>query len=105
MGEMDLDIKQQVLVAIYTEYQKKLPDMKSVKADALGISTEQFYIALDKLDNEGLVNNIEIVRGSNGIPVIVKLDNANMSSYGIESVEKKLSIKKSYLQKKRLKKL
>jgi hypothetical protein len=105
MGEMDLNIKQQVLVAIYVEYQKKLPDMKSVKADALGISTEQFYIALDKLDNEGLVNNIEIVRGSNGIPVIVKPDNANMSSYGIEYVEKKLSIKKSYLQKKRLKKL
>lgn len=33
----ELDTKQKVLVAFYTEYQKDVPNMKEVTADAIGI--------------------------------------------------------------------
>jgi gamma-glutamylcyclotransferase (GGCT)/AIG2-like uncharacterized protein YtfP len=106
MGEMELNIKQQVLVAIYVEYQKELPDMKSIKAEVFGIPREQFFVALDKLDNEGLVNDIKFVRGGDGtIPVMAITDYAKMSSYGIDYVEKKLSIEKTLSAKEKVEKV
>lgn len=93
---MELDVKQQVLVGIYLEYQKELPNMKKINADVFGISRDQFFVALDKLDNEGLVNGIKFVRGGDGtIPAMAVIDYAKMSSSGIDYVEKKLGIEKT----------
>ena len=33
--------------------------MKNINANVFGISRDQFFVALDKLDNEGLVNGIK----------------------------------------------
>jgi hypothetical protein len=91
---MALDAKQKVLIAIYTEYQKDKPNMESISPGSLGIDREIFNIAVDKLDNEGLINGVNIVRaGDSSAPHLVAIDYAKMSSYGIRYVEEKLGIK------------
>lgn len=52
---MTLDAMHLVLYAIYTEYQKELPDMGSVTAEALGVDDAVFNVAVAKLANEGLI--------------------------------------------------
>jgi len=84
---VELDVKQQVLVAIYTECQRDLPDMKSVKADVIGIPITQIFVALDKLENEGLINGVKFVRGDNGaVPIMAVAYDAKMTSFGIDYV-------------------
>mgnify|MGYP000639956158 CR=1 FL=1 len=96
---MELDVKQQVLVAIYTEYQKDIPMIhKTVTPNSLGIEKEKFDIAIVKLENEGYINSSKIVTGKGrtegnqwGI-VMVMLDSTKMTPYGIDYVEKVLEI-------------
>ncbi len=93
---MELDTKQKVLIAIYTEYQKDKPNMKSITNEVLGIDRDAFYVALDKLDNEGLVNGIKFLRGGNcAIPSAVVINCAQMSPRGIDYIESKLGIERT----------
>lgn len=93
---MDLDTKQKLLLAIYAEYQKDKPQMSNISAQALGIDEEVFVIALEKLKNEELVNEIEFFN-TIGVTNIDNIDisNAKMSIRGIEYVENKLKIDQS----------
>ncbi|AIF51237.1 YjcQ family protein [Pelosinus sp. UFO1] len=101
---MELDTKQKVLIAIYTEYQKDIPDMASITSSNLGIDHDIFKIALDKLDNEGLVNGLNILKGGyRSIPKQVIIHHAKMSSYGINYVETKLNIQPSLSNKEKVK--
>ena len=43
---MSIDAKLLALYAIYVEYQKDLPDMEAVTAEALGIDEDVFNVAL-----------------------------------------------------------
>ena len=52
---MSIDAKLFVLYAIYVEYQKDLPDMRRVSAEALGIDEDVFIMAVLKLCNEGYI--------------------------------------------------
>lgn len=101
---MELDIKQQVLVAIYTEYQKDIPMIhKEVTPDSLGIKKEKFNIAIAKLENEGLINGT-CMQGKVKVPgtrcddenkwniYSVILNSTKMTPYGIDYVEKVLDI-------------
>lgn len=90
----ELDTKQKVLVAIYTEYQKDIPKMEeNITSSNLGISNEQYFIALNKLDNEGYINNVGFVRGGRGNKIIsVITNNMMMTRAGIVYVEEKLEI-------------
>ena len=94
---MEFDSKQKVLLAIYTEYQKDMPKMKDViKAEVLGLERDVFKIALEKLENEGLITDIHFIRGGNShIPNAVITDSVKMTNYGIEYVEEKLSIERT----------
>ena len=61
---MGLDIKQKVLIAIYTEYQKDLPNIDgNVNADILGIDNNIFNVAIEKLENEGLITGSNLIKG------------------------------------------
>jgi len=103
---MALDVKQQVLVAIYMEYQKDLPKMKDIVAEKLGISREKFFAALDKLDNEGLVHDIKLIRGCNGaISGIAIIDCAVMSASGLEYIEKKFDVERTLSSKEKVEKV
>ena len=96
---MELDVKQQVLVAIYTEYQKDIPMIhKEVTPTSLGIEKEKFDIAIAKLENEGYINNSRVVtskkqrEGNQWGIAMVMLDFAKMTPYGIDYVEKIIGI-------------
>lgn len=91
----ELDSKEKVLIAIYAEYQKDIPDMRrNINYKQLNMDKNVFYSAIDKLHNEELVNGLKIVTGGNrSIPVCVFTDNAKMSVRGIEYVENKMGIK------------
>lgn len=60
---MELDSKQQVLLAVYTEYQKDIPDMASITPESLGLDRIVFDTAFLKLENEGWINGLEIYQG------------------------------------------
>lgn len=95
---MVLDIKQKVLIAIYTEYQKDIPEIEEkVKSSKLGIGTEEFKIAMVKLENEGLITGTSFHKTGNSKwgANIVLLDNTKMTTYGIDYVENKLGIDKT----------
>lgn len=92
---MKLDTKQKVLVAIYTEYQKDIPNMSyNIKAKELGIDGEVFAIALDKLMNEGLITGVNFNKVNNKI-LATCMDELMMTRDGIEYVETKLGIEKT----------
>lgn len=103
---MELDIKQQVLMAIYAEYQKDLPNIESISNESIGVSKDKFYIALIKLDNEGLINGLKAVYGGDSVvPQYVVIKHVNMSIQGIEYVEEKLGISQASSAQEKVKKV
>jgi len=94
---MEFDAKQKVLMSIYTEYQKDLPDMKSkIKAATIGLEPNIFKVALEKLENEGLITDVRFIRGGNShIPITALTDSIKMTAYGIQYVEEKFKIEKT----------
>ena len=91
---MGLDNKQKVLMAIYTEYQKDIPEMyKVITAENLGIDRDILNMALVKLNNEQYVTIIEpIYDGPSRIPHSMIIDEMMITRDGIEYVEQKLDI-------------
>ncbi|MBU9729153.1 hypothetical protein KTH90_24490 [Lachnospiraceae bacterium ASD4241] len=55
---MTTDAKQQVLQAIYTEYQKDLPRMEKITSEQLQMEDQIFLSALMKLQNEELIQGV-----------------------------------------------
>lgn len=94
---MELDSKQKVLLAIYVEYQKDIPNMdKNIKADLLGIEKEVFTVAILKLVNEGYVTEVKVSRGGIGGKVLaMSLRDMMITRDGIEYVETKIGIDKT----------
>lgn len=85
--KVELDSKQRVLLAIYTEYQKDIPEMFSITAENLGMDEEVFIIALEKLVNEELINAVDFYMGGD-----YSLERTKMTNYGLQYVEEKLGI-------------
>lgn len=96
---MGLDIKQKVLIAIYSEYQKDLPNINgNVKAKILGIDNNIFNVAIEKLENEGLIAGSDLVKGGSSTiwnTLMVNLTHTKMTSNGISYIEEKLDIEKT----------
>lgn len=90
-----LDTKQKVLIAIYTEYQKDLPDMENnITASNLGLKNDIFKVALKKLTNENLINGVVFANGGDDVvPILAAVDYCQMTGRGIDYVESKLDIK------------
>lgn len=102
---MELDSKQKVLYAIYAEYQRDLPDMKSVTFKSLDMDLDVYQVALIKLQNEELIDGLVIVPPKAIIPSRIKgmdKDNILPTSYGIEYVESKFDIQKDKSSKEKL---
>lgn len=106
MGFLDLDSKQRVLLAIYTEYQKDIPIMEDITDELLGLEVEVFGIAVRKLINEDMINASPTVikrGGSRGQRIEdVNLSGVMMSAKGLEYVEQKLSIDKTLSNKEKV---
>lgn len=92
---MNLDTKQKVLIAIYTEYQKDIPNIDiEVNPDKLGIGLDEFRIAIVKLENEGLIRDTIIQKRSDKKWSIglISLEHTKMTPYGIGYLENKIGI-------------
>lgn len=94
---MELDAKQKVLIAIYTEYQKDIPDMSLITNASLDMDCRVFKIAVDKLQNEDLITGAKIhFPASSPYPDKILCQFIKMTREGIEYVENKMDIKKSW---------
>ncbi|NMF00250.1 hypothetical protein [Aneurinibacillus aneurinilyticus] len=90
---MILDTKRKVLIALYLEYQKDLPEMNKVTAASLELEPEVFKVAIDKLVHEGYLDNVLISRGGSGGKILsVRLEHAKLSRYAIHYIEDRLEI-------------
>lgn len=90
-----LDNKQKVLVAIYTEYQKDVPDMRNaITAPKIGVERDVFLMALIKLENESLITiGTEPLYGGDGaVPVDIYTGSIKITVRGIQYVETALNI-------------
>lgn len=57
---MKLTSKETVMLAVYIEYQKDLPQMKNINHTALNMDKDVFNTALDKLSNERYITTENI---------------------------------------------
>ena len=84
---MELDAKQKVLMAIYAEYQKDIPVMQNITFANLDMDSRVFKIAVDKLENEGLINGAKIhYKPGSVYPESVEIDDAKLTQHGDELV-------------------
>jgi hypothetical protein len=93
---LKLDSKQKVLVAIYIEYQKDIPNMfENITSEKLGMSKDVFNIAVEKLQSEELIKdaNVSHVMGLEYPDVL--MDFTKMTRLGIEYIENKMDIEKT----------
>jgi hypothetical protein len=89
----ELDTKQKVLLAFYTEYQKDVPNMRNITPSELGISKDQFVVAIQKLENEGLITGAKYMKGGRGVvPLDAITDFIMVTRDGLQYVEEKLNI-------------
>ncbi|MFT9848504.1 hypothetical protein [Aneurinibacillus sp. REN35] len=89
---MELDTKQKVLLALYTEYQKDLPNMSSVNYKALELESDVFYVAISKLLTEGYITDAWAIPRAGKMIDAYRLDNCKLTRDGIDYVESKLEI-------------
>ena len=102
---MTIDTKHQVLYALYSEYQKDIPDMESINAAVLDMEVPVFNAALLKLHNEGYIQGIdwrppETMDARKIISSYRK--NIYLIRQGVEYVEKLASIAESMPARKKI---
>ncbi len=91
---MKLDTKQQVILALYMEYQKDLPKMNEVNSEALNLDHEVFCVALEKLQTEGYITGFKTLAADNDRFYSVILDGVKLTRDGIDYVDNKFGIQK-----------
>lgn len=90
---MTLDAMHLVLYALYTEYQKDLPDMEAVSSEALGIDDAVFNVAAKKLQNERYITGAEFKYVDQlRYPIFVHMDNVMPTEKALEYVARDLGI-------------
>lgn len=91
---MKYDTKQQVLLRMYIEYQKDIPDMKSINNTEMNMDIDVFNNALKKLNTEGYIKGLYIMSADNEEFYSVRCDEIEMTRDGIDYVENKFGIEK-----------
>jgi len=88
----ELNTKDKVLLAIYEEYQKDVPDMKNnINAKNIGVDLEEYKSAMEKHENEGNIRNVTFTRGGQGDRILlVFTDNLMITDRGIDYVKENL---------------
>ena len=93
---MEQTAKDKVLMAIYNEYQKDIPNMDSISAQSLSVELEAFGVAIEKLVNEDLIRlhsslDDSVKRGGLGSKVLfVNIRGTMVTIRGIHYVEERL---------------
>ncbi|CAA7600314.1 Bacteriophage Tuc2009, YjcQ [Acididesulfobacillus acetoxydans] len=90
------DSKQKVLLALYTEYQKDLPEFTRLDHEALGLSRDVFNYALKKLLDEEFIENAHLIWGEDrSIPLGVVLDVVKLTPNGIRYIEELFALNRT----------
>lgn len=91
---MKPDTKQKVLLALYTEYQRDLPNFDDITAASLGMNPDIFNIAIKKLQDEELIGDVHLIWGEekDSVPMGVVLSVCRLTRLGIDYVEKNFGI-------------
>lgn len=84
---MELNPEQQVLLALFVEYSKDIPNMDNITFTSLGMDKEVFNVALDKLNTKGYLNNFSPARGKNNKILVVWLNGVSLSNDAIKAAE------------------
>ncbi len=100
---MKLGTKENVLLAIYIEYQKDLPDMGSVNNMALNMDIDVFNVALEKLQNEEYINGVSMLCADNNRFYSVDTSHMKLTKQGIDFVEHNFGIAKELTAEDKLK--
>ena len=92
--ERKLNNKEKVLIAFYVEYLNPLPDIdNNVNPKKLGINVTEFYVAIENLQNEGLIIGAKFqYGGDNPYPLAVMWENVKLTRQGIEHIEQIMEI-------------
>lgn len=91
---MKPDTKLQVLLAIYIEYQKDLPKMENITNTALNMDIDVFHVALQKLENEGLIHGLSVLAADNNAFYHIETKNMKLTRDGIAYIEQTFGIRK-----------
>ena len=91
---MKLGTKEQVLLAVYMEYQKDLPKMEQINNTDLNMDIDVFHTALEKLENEGMICGVRRMAADNNRFYCLVLDRMMITREGIGFVEEKFGIQK-----------
>ena len=91
---MQLGAKEQVLLALYLEYQKDLPDMAAVNNTDLNMDIDVFNIALDKLQNEEYIRGFASYPADNNKFYCADLSRVMLTKSGLDYVENCFGIAK-----------
>lgn len=85
-------IKDKILLEIYNEYNKDLPDMRNnICASKLNLDKNIFSVSLEKLYEEGLIKGVEFSRGGGKI-LLAFTNDIKITTCGISYLEKKFYI-------------
>ncbi|MFP7447133.1 hypothetical protein SFC50_25900 [Bacillus infantis] len=96
---MLVDVKREVLTAMFLEYQKDVPNFNNVHREFIeaGMDKDTFIMAVLKLENEGYIHNVQFIKGagsSHGI-VSVRLDNALLTGGTARYMEEQLDLNRT----------
>lgn len=90
VDKMELSAEQQVLLALYIEYQKDLPNMENVTFKNLEMDKDIFNEALNKLDKKGYMQDFISARGSNNKILVPFLSGVSLSKPALTECEQLL---------------
>ena len=87
---LELSAKDKILLSIYLEYQKDLPDMeRAITAQSLKLEHEEFNYGVMKLRNENLINGGRFPE-AHGKIIMAFMNDVMPSNWGIKYVEERL---------------
>ncbi|MGG4011428.1 YjcQ family protein [Bacillus smithii] len=93
---MIVDVKREILTALFIEYQKEIPNFSNVKRKFLeaGMDVDVFNMAILKLYNEGYIHGVHFAKGGHRPHGIhsVRLDNALLTGQTVRYLEEKLEL-------------
>lgn len=68
-----------VFLGLYAEYNKSMPNMRSINAQALGMSENVFNYALQKLQDKNIISGLKVTKGYDGTILKVYLDGVRLT--------------------------
>ncbi|MFJ7585614.1 hypothetical protein [Bacillus cereus] len=96
---MLVDVKREVLTAMFLEYQKDVPNFNNVhrKFNEAGMDKDTFNMAVLKLENEGYIHNVHFIKGGHNPHGIlsVRLDNALLTGGTARYMEEQLELNRT----------